>query len=354
LSALKKAFFNKYIVVGLIILLVFAVGIKIHSGLSMVKVTDWNYGNLQKINKNQETFSFAVFGDNKNSVTTFNHLIDMVNQDHVSFAIDNGDLVYDGDREKYNFFLKQIERADKPLLTSLGNHDILEGGRANYYDIFGPFYYSFQVGQSYFIVLDDANEQGLDPTQMDWLKAELEKGQAYRYRFIVMHVPLFDPRTSGAALEHALEDSEQAQRLNDLFDSNNVTMIFASHIHSYITGTWGKTPFIISGGAGAEIYKSDPGQAIFHYVRVNVTPNGVTYDLVQLPTPGSGAGKILYDVWIYVYAYVAIHFWDILIGLVLLYFLIFFTFTMISQFRRRRAQPVEGNPPQAGAGDKDL
>ena len=336
---MRKIFFNKYIVIILLLVLAFALAIKIHSALSSLEVTNWNYDNLQNIDKGQTDFSFAVFGDNKNSVTTFNNLIDRVNQDDVVFGIDNGDLVYDGDIEKYNFFLRQIERFKKPLLTSLGNHDILEGGRANYYDIFGPFYYSFQIGDSYFIVLDDANEKALDPTQMDWLKGELEKSQSYKYRFIVMHVPLFDPRQSGKALEHALEDPEAAQQLNDLFDSNHVTMIFASHIHDYITGTWGATPYIISGGAGAEIYGGDTGEAIFHYVKVHVTEEGVTYEVVKLPTPGSGIGKLIYDAWIYIYAYVAMHFWNIMIMLVLLYFMVFFIFSMVSFWRQQKRAP---------------
>ncbi len=338
---MKKIFFNKYIVIALLLILALAMAIKIHSAFSSVKVSNWNYDNLQQIDKHQKNFSFAVFGDNKNSVTTFNRLIDRVNQDDVSFAIDNGDLVYDGDIEKYQFFLRQIERFQKPLLTSLGNHDILEGGRANYYDIFGPFYYSFQVGDSYFIVLDDADAKGLDPTQMDWLKAELAKSQDYKYRFIVMHVPLFDPRQSGQALEHALEDPEAARQLNDLFDSNNVTMIFASHIHSYITGTWGKTPYIISGGAGAEIYSGDTGEAVFHYIKVNVSEEGVSYEVVKLPTPGSALGKLLYDVWIYIYAYVALHFWNIVIMLVLLYFGIFFLFSILWFWKEKRREVEE-------------
>jgi len=342
---LRKIFFNKYVVIVLLVVLGLAMGIKIHSALSSPQIRNWNYDNIQEIDKTQNRFSFAVFGDNKNSVQIFNTLIDRVNQDDVAFAIDNGDLVYDGDREKYDFFLRQIARFQEPLLTSLGNHDIMEGGRANYYDIFGPFYYSFQVGESYFIVLDDANEQGLDAAQMDWLTAELGKSHQYKYRFVVMHVPLFDPRQSGQALEHALGDPEAAQQLNDLFDSSHVTMIFASHVHSYITGSWGATPYIISGGAGAEIYSGDTGEAIFHYIKVNVTEDGVTYELVPLPTPGSRLGKLVYDAWIYIYAYVAMNFWNIAIVLALLYFMLFFFFAIMRLRRQGKVAKEESQDP---------
>ncbi|GAH97400.1 unnamed protein product, partial [marine sediment metagenome] len=96
-------------------------------------------------------------------------------EEDVIFAIDVGDLVYDGEKEKYRFFINQIKKLNKPLLTVIGNHELKREGRANYYELFGKFYYSFVVGDSYFIILDDANTRNLDPWQMDWLKDELQK-----------------------------------------------------------------------------------------------------------------------------------------------------------------------------------
>ncbi len=65
-----------------------------------------------------------------------------------------------------------------------------------------------------------------------------------------MHIPLYTPN---AEEEHGMNSTGPggSDALKTLFDANNVTMIFASHIHNYYTGTWGKTPYIISGGAGA-------------------------------------------------------------------------------------------------------
>lgn len=131
-----------------------------------------------------------VFGDNKNSIGTFKNLIKKVNNEEALFAIDVGDLVYDGEKEKYRFFINQIKKFRIPLFTAIGNHEIRENGRGNYYDLFGLFYYSFAVGNSHFIILDDANEKNIDPWQMEWLKKELQKAQNYKYRFVFMHVPL--------------------------------------------------------------------------------------------------------------------------------------------------------------------
>ena len=113
--------------------------------------------------------------------------------------------------------------------------------------MFGTSYYSFTEKNSYFIILNDAKSD-INSTQMDWLKNELRMSQNYKYRFVVMHIPLYDPRYNSTGEGLSLSNSTTAKTLNDLFDQYNVTMIFTSHIHGYFKGLWGKTPFITMGG----------------------------------------------------------------------------------------------------------
>ena len=200
------------------------------------------------------------------------------------------------------------------------NHELRELGRANYYELFGRFYYSFAVGNSYFIILDDANKKNLGPWQMDWLKNELSKSQIYKYRFVFMHVPLYDPRKGDCKMGHSLGDLAFANELNNLFDKNNVTMLFVSHIHGYYTGIWRKTPYIITGGAGAELAGSDPQHYFYHYIKVNVSDSGVKYEVVKLKSPDFELiDRYIHDVWIYIYVFFAIHFLDSIIILALIY-----------------------------------
>ena len=317
---MKKEIFNKLTVIAVLVLMVVIISIKIHSIVSFPEINDWNYYRLQEIDKKKDEFSFAVFGDNKNSITTFKSLISELNKEDIIFAIDLGDLVYDGEKEKFRFFIKQIKSLNKPLLTAIGNHELKEGGRANYYEIFGKFYYSFSVGKSYFIILDNANENYLNPWQMCWLKEELQKSQKYKYRFVFMHVPLYDPRKDKYKVEHGFKNLSLAKKLNGLFDKYNITMLFASHIHGYYKGIWGKTPYIITGGAGAELTGSDPEHYFYHYVKVNVSDNGLKYKVIKLKNPGFELmDRWIHDAWIYIYAFFAIHFLDLMIVLTLIY-----------------------------------
>lgn len=119
---------------------------------------------------------------------------------------------------------------------------------------------------------------------MEWLKNELQNSQNYKYRFVFIHVPLFDPMNASNKTEYdetAISDVNQAKELNNLFDQYNVTMLFTSHIYAYFNGTWGKTPYIITGGAGAPLINSTPDHSFYHYLLVTVTNNNVKYEVVR-------------------------------------------------------------------------
>jgi len=318
--------FNKYALKVAVLILLLSSIIKIHSIYTAPEISDWNYHQLQKIDHSKSEFSFAVFGDNKNSANTFENLISKLNSENqVIFAIDVGDTVNDGEVEKFRFFLDQVSHLNKPLLTVFGNHEARDNGRAVYYHIFGKFYYSFNIGNNYFIILDNSNKQNINDEQLHWLKEELKNSQGYKNRFVFMHVPLYDPRVGSYKEGHSLGDLDFAKKLNKLFDEQNVTMLFVSHIHGYYKGVWGKTPYIITGGAGAELAGSDPDHYFYHYMKVNVNDSDVNYDVVKLDSPEYELlDRWLHDIWIYIYAFFAIHFIDSILLLALAYFGIYF------------------------------
>lgn len=316
---------------ALIVLILLTSILSLISYLSPLDVRYWNYKAIKHIEgmKIKEPFSFAVFGDNKNSSKVFKGLLKQVASDReIIFAMDLGDLVFDGEKEKFRYFLDQIRSFPKPLLTAIGNHELREGGRALYYQLFGPYYYSFTVGGSCFIVLDDANETGLEPWQWDWLKEELEKSQGCKHRFVFFHVPLYDPRNphqgnlgsrivialGRKVFAHSLKDKNQAKRLAKLFARYNVTHIFASHIHAYYTGKWHGVPFTITGGAGAELVGNNPEHDFYHYLKVHVGREQVKVELVKLPTPPyHWIIRLLETAWVYLRSYAVIHWLNLIL-----------------------------------------
>jgi 3',5'-cyclic AMP phosphodiesterase CpdA len=272
---------NNYLIFVLL-MAVAVVAIATLGPLFVPKDTNWNRNQLQKLNHNQKVFSFVVIGDSQDSITTFNSLIDKINHENVLFVVDNGDLVSGGEQIEFTLFLEQIKRSNKPFITTMGNHDLMHGGSSSYYQkIFGHPYYSFSIGDSYFIMLNSGSGKKLDPIQIDWLHNQLNKSLDYRYRFIFMHVPLFDPLSRPIEEGHSLGDVQQAKMLNNLFNHYNITMLFCSHIHAYYNGTWGKTPYIITGGAGGPLEHPDQEHNFYNYIKVNITQKGVNYQMIR-------------------------------------------------------------------------
>lgn len=351
--------FNKYLAVAVAVVLIFASLIKFNAmtttpGVSPNTEGDWNYRALQRVDGSQNSFSFAFFGDNKNAGVTFDNLIKSLNKEKgLSFAIDAGDLVFEGELEKYHFFLNQARQIKLPLLTAIGNHETYSNGRGRYYNIFGPFYYSFTIGQSYFIVLDDANQRRLDAWQTEWLVNQLDVSQNYKYRFVVMHTPVYDPQVHKQPGEYnGLRDREFADWLSNVFQQYQVTMILESHVHGFFEGQHANIPFVLSGAAGAGLGGDEPANFFDNYVVVNVSDAGVDYRVVHFPNPGNSfINQAANDIWIYGYAYISLHYTYLIIFVALLYICLFLLYLMGRRHDRKiaeamaRSQPPKGDDP---------
>jgi Calcineurin-like phosphoesterase len=249
--------------------------------LFFIGITVWNsYAPVPSHNRNQtelsriivddpHDFTFAVLGDNKGNRSVFEPLLRDIGQDkEIAFAIDDGDLVDGGTMGHYRRFLNQVqEDLSIPFLTAIGNHDLNHGSTHNYQEIFGPTYYSFRVGEGYFIVLDAVAEAGFDKAEREWLEQELQKGQRAKVRFVFMHVPVFDPR--GGAFHKSLPDKDQRDLL-DLFRHYKVTHLFASHLHGYFSGVQAGVPYTVTGGAGGSLQGKEPEHFFYHYLKVHV------------------------------------------------------------------------------------
>lgn len=246
----------------------------------------WNYQQISLFSHQETDYSFTYSGDERNDEGNFKKMIEHINsnQTEILFNLNGGDLRSEAS-QLYSFqrdYLSPgyVAKFNKPVLFTMGNHELVgDPTGVVYKSIFGsPAYYNFTENNTYFIVIDNAEGYSLNETQMKWLKDQLNRSQNYHYRFVFMHTPLYNPTDDED--EHSMETNGTggANALETLFDENNVTMIFASHIHNYYNGTWGSTPYIISGGAGAPAEPGHPPN--HHYILVKVTGAGVNYEVI--------------------------------------------------------------------------
>lgn len=244
---------------------------------------DWNLHNLKRIQAlKADTLTLAVLGDSRDNFPVFERLLRQMARDPGSkFAIHLGDMVNQGELERYRSFFQSVRQYLKmPLLAVIGNHELAADQEGKLYtEIFGPRNFSFGLGSHYFIMFDDAAKSGPDAAQIRWLAGELQKAQKYKTRLVFLHTPLFDPR--GGEQHHCLP-AESGQRLAALFRQYRVTCVFAGHIHGYFEGRWNGVPYAITAGGGAKLYGTDPRHFFFHYLKVTLQGDRIKIQVRRL------------------------------------------------------------------------
>lgn len=262
----------------------------------------------------KDYLEFVILGDNRNGYQTFANIIDQINVINPVFTIDNGDLVFGGEANRYRLFNQTAAKLQVPLYTTIGNHDVREGGRPVYTKLYGPAYYSFDYKETHFVFLDSSRgwteKTTIPKEQYQWLEKDLQNAQGKRI-FVISHIPPTDPRTGvdpnkypdipGAKetswferemnnyylwknIDHAFPDKKEAKKFEDLMAQYKVDTVFLSHIHSYYSFVKQDVRYIISGGGGAELLTKD---SYYHFIRVKVTDKQNYLEVVQLPSPAN-------------------------------------------------------------------
>jgi 3',5'-cyclic-AMP phosphodiesterase len=262
---------------------------------------------------NMQNSSYVILGDNRDGYETFSQIIDQVNAWDPPFVIDNGDLVYSGKPNQYRLFDRTVSKLSTTLCSTLGNHDIRGNGRETYTKLYGPKYYSFDLGSSHFAFLDSSpgwsQKQAISDEQYAWLERDLKKAQDKRI-YVITHVPPEDPRSGtkpneipyfmdkvkqgnsffelkleeyskNESMNHGFQDKQETVRFENLMVQYKVDTVYLSHIHSYYDYIKNGVRYIISGGAGAELLTKN---SYYHYLIAKTgTRDSVT--MVQLPSP---------------------------------------------------------------------
>ena len=135
-----------------------------------------------------------VFGDNRDGDKVFMDLVGKVNQEKdIAFAVNTGDLVAWGQRSGYENYLNMTSKLKVPLYNVIGNHDAVRGGYRIFRELFGETYYSFNFGNSHFVILDNSLPGSFNQKQFRWFKADLEATRQQNI-FVFLPRPAFDPK----------------------------------------------------------------------------------------------------------------------------------------------------------------
>ena len=117
------------------------------------------------------------------------------------YGISLGDLVWDN-MPYHTIYKERIQKIGVPVFQAIGNHDHDKAvsddteADASFESAFGPTYYSYNIGDCHFIVLDDVLYAGsssytadITDEQMAWLKQDLQYVPKDKLIILGVHIP---------------------------------------------------------------------------------------------------------------------------------------------------------------------
>ena len=306
-----------YILIFIIIILVL-ISYKIYAPFTIQDFKSVNVRNMNTIREKIKNngYSFAVVGNIENSIAIFdNRILEKTKQNNIDFIISSGNNVRDGDESKYRVFYRTLEKLKTPFLTAVGKREITDGGSDNFYKYFGPFYYSFQIDDSYFIFLDTTENTNLN-WQQQWLRNELKEAAAYQKKFVIMNKTPIKVDT-----EYLIDDSikyigDQQLRnfYQDIFAEYDIDAVFSSNLEIFHQQEIKGVDYYISGGAGGELI-FDNDKSFYHYLLVNVNQDGIKVKVERLENNPGLPSKLLVNIWVAVQSFFYANYINILLVL---------------------------------------
>ncbi len=190
-------------------------------------------------------FTFLAFGDFGTDLDGQERLRDRMKQDTFSFIVTTGDNAYQDGRYE-DFAEKVFEEYPEifgkgPIYPSLGNHEYHTDDGAPYLDVFDlprqawraheeERYYSFDYGNTHFVVLDsnaplDVDDHASNNDMFDWLRHDLSNTKQ-PWKIAVLH---HSPYSTG---DHGSDERARA-KLVPIFEQFEINLVLSGHDHTY-------------------------------------------------------------------------------------------------------------------------
>ncbi len=176
-----------------------------------------------------------------------------------------------GEGRKY---VELCNRLKMPVRNGVGNHEMLikaANPRSEFQQLFGPTYYSFDVGNVHYITLDgcqlEPSQQGyknvigqLSPRELHWLAEDLKQVPQETATVVAIHIPLVSdyPQRRGTTAAKAPHwVIQNADEVIELLAGHGVPLVLQGHLHENqrmtrkgiefvesvsVCGTWWKSP----------------------------------------------------------------------------------------------------------------
>ncbi len=226
---------------------------------------------------------FAVIGDRtgRHEPGIYGQIVKEIQRMKPDFVLSVGDMIegYTDDtlevKREWEEYKELLEPLTMPIYLAPGNHDIWDSTSFKLYNRYiGEPYYSFDIRDVHFIVLDNSRYDtvGAFPKeQIDWLIDDLEKNKDAIYTFVVLHIPYWIETVACSKVD----------TLHTLFVEYGVEAVFTGHYHIYFSGEFDG---IIYTGVGSSGGGCSPGPTglKYHFMWVTVDRDGISIAPVKM------------------------------------------------------------------------
>ena len=187
-------------------------------------------------------------GNSDQSYTRFRATIDEINalDPLPAFCWVGGDITLQGGKGQR--YVELMSRLKMPVRNAVGNHEMLvreRHPREGFQRLFGPTYYSFNVGQVHYVTLDGChiqprsegykNVEGiLSARELHWLADDLRRVPDEMAVVVAIHIPLVSdyPLRRGTTAEKVpYWVMQNADEVVDLLTDHGVSLVLQGHLH---------------------------------------------------------------------------------------------------------------------------
>lgn len=239
-----------------------------------------------------QPFKFIAYGDNRTNAEAHASVLARMKPFHPDFVLQSGDMVENGEREElWTIFFNTAQEfmKDVPYYPALGNHERNGAPYFKYFD--APRNYSFDYGNTHFVVLDSNTAEADQPAQDAWLKKDLAAHQDATWRVVSFHHNLY---TCVKMPARRVASKVLRARWEPIFLANKVQIVITGHDHTYQHHEANGITYLVSGGGGAPLYQVSiddetpfTKKAKSAYNDVEITVNGGKMHLRAVEPDGS-------------------------------------------------------------------